>query len=282
MSKKSSSQSFDEWYNQIQQIRHRWSDEKQSFQEAWSEEKRSWSDQWKENVANARAQNRTSGKAPQGFLTEIVTAVVDAIGYAKEYSKQQSQRPKSSGIDRMREEEIRRRNEEYNRLVRKLETVERRIDRKKRTSVFMGILTGVFSIAFVFAGDGDFGPVALFFAGLTAWQVYNLKDLQQKYHKLRSYYDQFALGQAQPSYTPGYSAKAEKVVLRHAYERSGKVYPEMLVIESEFTLAEVEQLLNMCVDKRIASIEIDDKGRKYYYFSSLDNSDPYDNLTPPV
>jgi hypothetical protein len=55
------------------------------------------------------------------------------------------------------------------------------------------------------------------------------------------------------------------------------------VIESEFSLAEVENFLRYAVEKRLANIEVDANGRTFYYFSTLDNSDPYSGLgqTPP-
>lgn len=279
MSRKSSFQSFDDWYAQIQQFRERWDNEKESFKEEWSREKQSWSDEWKQNVAHARSRNRMKGEATKGFLAEIVTAIVDAVDYAKEYKQSKPRIAQRPAIERLREEEFRRREEAYRRIVRKMELTERRLERRKRVTTLMGIFTGIWTLGWVFS-DNDLGTIALIFGGITAWQIFNVKELQGKLGKLRGEYEQFTLAANTSAayYPPG----GEKTILRHAYERNGRVYPEMLAIESDFSLAEIEQMLNTCVEKHIADIEIDEKGRRYYYFSSLDNSDPYENLTPPV
>ncbi len=277
MSRKSSFQNFDDWYNQIQQFRDRWSDEKNNLKDEWNREKRTWSDEWKENIAHTRARNRRAGTSPQGFLAEIVTSIVDAVGYAKEYKQHQQPASQRTSIEREREAALQRREEEYRRLVRKMEVAERRIEKKKRSVAVFTIFTGIWSVAWMFADNG-FGAPALIFAGLAAWQFYNVKELEQKFLRLRGEYDQFAQLNTNVSYSPS----GEKAILRHAFDHKGRVYPEMLAIESDFSLAEIEQMLAMCVEKRIACIELDDKGRRYYYFSSFDNSDPYDNMTPPA
>jgi len=135
------------------------------------------------------------------------------------------------------------------------------------------VLTAVFGIGFLF--DSELAVLPLLFGGLAALNFWTTRDVEEKLRRL--YGEREALG-ALPA-APPFPSEVEKTILRHAYERQGRVYPQMLAINSDLSLAEIEHMLNLCVDKRLASIELEEKGRTYYYFSSLDDSDPYANLS---
>ena len=109
-----------------------------------------------------------------------------------------------------------------------------------------------------------------------------VRENRQKFYRLQAEHQEFlALAPASTPISPSAPANfvmMEKAVLRYAFEHQGKVYPELLVIESDFSLSEVEQFLKHAVEKRLATVEIDANGRAFYYFSSLDNSDPYSAL----
>ncbi len=223
------------------------------------------------------------------IVGEIIDSVMDAVDAAMETSKshrarvEQQRGSSPTAVDRYREET-------YKRLVKKLQQAERKLESSKRGVVFSTIMSVCFSIGMV-VGDADLGVPALVFAGLAAMTAYGVRENRQKFYRLQDEHREFlALGPASPSAPMPPSAPAnfvmmEKSVLRYAYQHQGKVYPELLVIESDFSLAEIEQFLKHAIEKRIAGVEIDANGRTFYYFSSLDNSDPYSALNqtlPPT
>lgn len=256
-------------------------------QQDWHEDFADMRDKWRKRRTERFERDMERGKEYRTrageIVGEIIDTVMDAVDSALDTAKtsraryEQQRMNAPSAVDRYREET-------YKRLVKKLQQAEKKLESGKRGVVFSVIMSACFSVAMIF-GDADFGVPALVFAGTAAMAAYGVRENRQKFFRLQAEHQEFlALA---PSTTPMPSAPAnfvlmEKAVLRYAFEHQGKVYPELLVIESDFSLSEVEQFLKHAVEKRIAAVEIDANGRAFYYFSSLDNSDPYSALNQTI
>ncbi|MCS6807440.1 MAG: hypothetical protein RML40_01755 [Bacteroidota bacterium] len=215
------------------------------------------------------------------WVGEIIGEVIDSIigvayaaaGSSKKYRIQQTQQPPLVLIERYREET-------YRRLLRKLERAELRIKRSKRNTVLFSVMSACFTVGML-ASNIEFGAPALICAGIATMFAYSAREHRKEYNRLQSEKRELlVLSSSSPASLGGatisdYNVQLEKAILRYAYQNQGKVYPELFVIESEFSLAEVEHYLQHAVDKRIATIELDSNGRSVYYFSRLDMSDPY-------
>lgn len=253
-------------------------------QQDWQEDFADMRDKWRKRRRDRFERDLDRGKEYRTrageIVGEIIDTVMDAVDSALDTAKtsrarfEQQRANAPTALDRYREET-------YKRLVKKLQQAERKLESGKRSVVFSVIMSGCFSVAMVF-GDADFGVPALVFAGIAAMSAYGVRENRQKFYRLQAEHQEFlALAPASTPMSPSAPANfvlMEKVVLRYAFEHQGKVYPELLVIESDFSLSEVEQFLKHAVEKRIAAVEIDANGRAFYYFSSLDNSDPYSAL----
>ncbi len=259
------SSDFDDWYRQFERLREHWHTDKHRIKRELKEEFKREKEEWKAEFRRA-----TGGKEPKHVMGEAVRALMSIIDdtVAKSASAK-----RLSSAEQMRIEQHRRREESYYRLTRSIETTERRLEKKRKSFKVFTVLTAVFGIGFLF--DSELAVLPLLFGGLAALNFWTTRDVEEKLRRL--YGEREALG-ALPA-APPFPSEVEKTILRHAYERQGRVYPQMLAINSDLSLAEIEHMLNLCVDKRLASIELDEKGRTYYYFSSLDDSDPYANLS---
>jgi hypothetical protein len=254
-----------------------WQSDLADVRNKWRKRRR---DRWERDYERGKEYRTKAG----GIISEIVDIVVDAVDTAMDSAKTvqqgyKQQRANAPGaMERYREET-------YKRLMKKLERTEKSLEGQKKGVVFSLIMATCFGVGMIF-GDGDLGVPALVFSAIAAMTAYNVRETRQKLFRLQEEHRDFlALPSASPStstsYNPGVNFTAmEKVVLRHAYEHQGKVYAELLVIESEYSLSEVEQFLKHATEKRIASIEVDANGRTFYYFSTLDNSDPYSGFAP--
>jgi len=259
------SSDFDDWYRQFERLREHWHTDKHRIKRELKEEFKREKEEWKAEFRRA-----TGGKEPKQVMGEAVRAL---MGIIDDTVAKSASTKRLSEAERMHIEQHRRREEDYYRLSRKIENTERRLEKKRKSFKVFTVLTGAFGVGFLF--DSDFAALPLIFGGLAALNFWTTRDVEEKLHRLYSEREAFG---ALPS-APTFSSEMEKTILRHAYERQGRVYPQMLAINSDLSLAEIEQMLNLCVDKRLASIELDEKGRTYYYFSSLDDSDPYANLS---
>jgi hypothetical protein len=264
-------------------------------QSAWDAQAHNWAgdfvdirDKWRKRRRERFERDLERGHFYQskagGIVGEIVDLVMDAVDSAVESGKtahihyQQQRMNAPSAVERYREET-------YKRLVKKIQQTEKKLDSSKRGVVFFVIMSACFGISMIF-GDADLGVPALIFGGCAAMAAYSVRETRQKLFRLQDEHEEFlALAPPVPS-AMGHRTTAaanftaiEKTVLRYAFEHQGKVYPELLVIESEFSLAEVEQYLKHASEKRIAAIENDTNGRTFYYFATLDNSDPYAGLS---
>jgi hypothetical protein len=256
-----------------------------------SSPKRKPSDDWMEELANMRhkfrqkRRERVERDIERGrehvskvgdIVSDVFRIVVDSVDTALDAAQQanQQQRLKNqmTAVERYREQS-------YKQLVRKLDTTERKLERKRKTIAVTGIFASIFTTVSVFA-DGDFVVPAIVFAGLTALNIFNMRELRTKLFRLHAEHQQFLALAADTTtaVAPANAIAIEKTVLRYANEHQGRVYPERVVIDSEFSLAEIEAYLKMAMEKRICELEVDGNGRTYYYFSSLDSSDPYTNL----
>lgn len=254
---------------------HDWQSDLADARDKWRKRRR---DRWERDAERGKEYRTKAG----GIIGEIIDIVVDAVDTAmdsaktaqEQYKQQRANAP--SAMERYREET-------YKRLMKKLERTEKSLEGQKKGVVFSLIMASCFGIAMIF-GDADFGVPALVFSAFAAMTAYNVRETRQKLFRLQAEHQDFlaipSSSSASPSIPQGINfAQMEKVVLRHALEHQGKVYAELLVIESEFTLSEIEQFLKYATEKRIASIEVDANGRTFYYFSTLDNSDPYSGFS---
>ncbi|MFY7999596.1 MAG: hypothetical protein ACOVSW_13440 [Candidatus Kapaibacteriota bacterium] len=273
-------------YNSGRDNRRR--DDQNDWQEDFADMRNKWrkrrQDRYERDLDRGKEYRTRAGE----IVGEIIDTVMDAVDSAMETSKAnrarlQHERANSPGaVDRYREET-------YKRLVKKLQQAERKLESSKRGVVFSSIMSVCFGIGMI-VGDADLGVPALVFAGMAAMTAYGVREHRQKFFRLQQEHQEFltlapASSPPMSSASPRNFVLMEKAVLRYAYEHNGKVYPELLVIESEFSLSEVEQFLKHAVEKRIAAVEVDANGRAFYYFSSLDNSDPYSALNqtlPPT
>lgn len=161
----------------------------------------------------------------------------------------------------------RRRLDAHKKLVRRIERAERKVAGKKKAIVVLGILT----ILSVFSWEL---PPVLFFAAFTVYMAYSTHEAQKKLGQLHEEYQLLEQG----DFPMAVTHDVERTIMQHAFKHEGKVYPEMFALESDISLSQAEQILAMCVKKRLASIELDIDGRTYYYFAKLDNSNPYASL----
>ncbi len=156
----------------------------------------------------------------------------------------------------------------FRKKKRRLAYFERKYESRKKSVVVLGLL----AIGCVIMPGVSIGAGVLF--GLIAgYQYYSATETNKKIARYREELD--AMG---TTMFPDEHNEAERHLLQHAYNNDGKVYPEVLALESDFALAEIEHVLAICVDKHIASIELDERGRTYYYFASFDQTDPWDDL----
>jgi hypothetical protein len=161
----------------------------------------------------------------------------------------------------------RRRLDAHKKLVRRIERAERKVAGKKKAIVVFGILT----ILSIFSWE--LAPV-LCFAGLTVYMAYSTHEAQKKLGQLHEEYHLLEQG----DFPMAVTHDIERLIMQHAFKHEGKVYPEMFALESDLSLSQAEQILAVCVKKRLASIELDTDGRTYYYFARLDNSNPYASM----
>jgi hypothetical protein len=257
--------SFDDWYEQFAALRTQWKTDKQRIKREIKDEWQREREEWRKEYRRA-----SGGRPPAQLMGDAVRTLMTIVDDAVNSSRQ---RKSLSPAEQMRLDQQRRHEEEYYRLMRKIESTERRLEKKRRGFKVHSVLTAVFGLGFVF--DSDLAALPVIFGGLAALNLWTTRDIEAKLNRL--YVEREQLGALPPA--RGYSAEMEKTILRHAFEREGKVYPELLVVNSDLTLQEVEYVLKECVDKRLASIELDEKGRTYYYFASFDQSDPYANLS---
>jgi hypothetical protein len=260
-----------DWQADLAEVRNKWRKRRR--------------DRWERDYERGKEYRTKAG----GIISEIIDVVVDAVDTAMDSAKiaqqsYQQQRVNAPGaMERYREET-------YKRLMKKLERTEKSLEGQKKGVVFSLIMATCFGVGMI-VGDEGLGVPALVFGAIAAMAAYNVRETRQKLFRLHDEHREFlAIPSTSAFSSPSPSSFShtssvhftlmEKVVLRHAYEHSGKVYAELLVIESEYSLSEVEQFLKHATEKRIASIEVDANGRTFYYFSTLDNSDPYSGFAP--
>ncbi len=203
------------------------------------------------NAAATRFTRKTSGGNQGGVLENAVQTILDAV---------------DTVVNKQNKPQRRMREDTYRKMVRRLDLAERQMDKKKRTLVVFGILTliGIISTE---------TPLILIFGSILLYKSYTTYEHKRKILKLAEECRGF-----EDMNFPDERQSQEKAILQHAYSHNGKVYPEVIALESEFSLSEIEHMLAICVDKHIATIELDDNGRTYYYFASFDTTDPYADL----
>ncbi len=189
-----------------------------------------------------------SAHSPVGrWIDEAVGAVGEIVDVFRT-------RASLSGYDRQRLEA-------HKKLVRTIERTEKKMESRQKAIVVFGIL----AVASIFL-FWEMEPVMLF-SGLAGYMAYSTHQTRKKLNRLTEEYHR--LEQGDFPMAVGYTI--ERAVMQHAYSHEGKVYPELLALEADFSLSQAEQILTACVQKRLASIELDEDGRTYYYFARLDN-----------
>jgi hypothetical protein len=287
------SQSFDDWYGQFSRIRNEWHTNKDRIKSELREDfadfkrdgeafgknfSKSFRDELNrpssgssnsESSSGSRSHPRITGKTAGEVAGSALRTLVSVIDEAVQSSASRKGRSLPEP-ERMRLEQYRRREEEYRRLTHKIESAEHRVEKKRKSAVTLAIFAAIFGVSWTVSDfGGAFLPVV--FAGFAALSFGKSRKWSKNFPRLYAEREAFG-GLPAP---PAYSNEAEKTILRHAFEHDGRVYPQMLAVQSELSLAEIEAMLKVCVDKRLASIELDEKGRPFYYFASLDESDPY-------
>lgn len=160
------------------------------------------------------------------------------------------------------------REKNFRKKQRRLQHYERKYESRKKSVVVLGLIAGGMLIL-----PGVNFSMAVIVGLIAGYQYYSASETLKKVNRYRE-----ELEALEYTVFPEEHNEAERHLLQHAYNNDGKVYPEVLALESDFALAEIEHVLAICVDKHIASIELDDRGRTYYYFSSFDQTDPWSEL----
>ncbi len=196
-------------------------------------------------------------RMPGSVDSSIGRWIDEAVGAVGEVVDVFRTRASMSGYDRQRLEV-------HKKLVRTIERTEKKLEGRQKAIVVFGILT-VASILLIW----ELPPV-LFFASMTGYMAYSTHQTRKKLGRLTEEYHRLEQG----DFPMAASHSIERAVMQHAYSHEGKVYPELLALEADFSLSQAEQILTACVRKRLASIELDEDGRTYYYFVRLDNVHP--------
>lgn len=178
----------------------------------------------------------------------------DAVGAVGEIVDVFRTRSSAANYDRQRLEA-------HKKLVRTIERTEKKLEGRQKAIVVFGILA-VASIFLLW----EIEPV-LFCTGMAGYMAYSAHQTRRKLNRLTEEFHRLEQGDF-PMAT-GYAI--ERAVMQHAYSHAGKVYPELLALEADFSLSQAEQILAACVRRRMATIELDDDGRTYYYFARLDS-----------
>lgn len=219
-----------------------------------------WYMQWKEDVNEKKSSFHSNAKSGASITGEIIRDVAKTIFNAVDTVIDKQRMPTSDKL----------RLEAHRRIARRVEREENRIEKKRKMIILFSIFT-VLSIASIV----EMPPFLPFvFAAIAVMQYFSLVEAKKKLLKLVDEFQRMQNGE-----TPGFSNEIiEKTILRHAYQNNGKAYPEIIAVESEASLSEIDRVLKLCAEKRIANVELDSNGRAYYYFPSFDNYDPYKNL----
>ncbi len=200
----------------------------------------------------------TTGALVGKVVAKTVVGVMAGVNAAIE--EKQSYKNNAVG-EKYKRYEIERRD-----AVNRLEKVERKLQKQKKMSMIFAM------VAFICLVSSSGFWVSAGFAIAAASMFYGLTDLKNKRDFLIQEFSSRSMDTVVPDGIN--TTTAEKIILKHAHSKKGKVYPEILAVESDLSLSEIEKMLASCVNKHLATIELDKNGRTYYYFSSFD--DPYD------
>ncbi len=151
--------------------------------------------------------------------------------------------------------------EQLPKLRRRIALLEYRIERDKRKARSLGIWAAITLIVGLL-------PLTLIFIGVAVVRYMKYRSRQEELHTLREQYRMAVAGTSDAQR----QVDLEKKVLQAALRHQGKVYPEQLVLECDITLAVAQRFLEQCLKHRIAQLEVDERGRTYYYFPTFDQS----------
>ncbi|MES2766940.1 MAG: hypothetical protein V4642_13785 [Bacteroidota bacterium] len=200
----------------------------------------------------------TTGALVGKVVAKTVVGVMAGVNAVIEEKKSYKN---SSFVEKYKRHDIERRD-----ALKRLEKIERKVQKQQKMSFIFA------AVAFILLMSGAEFFVTAGFAIASGAMFYGLKDLKLKRDFLIQEFSSRAMDTIVPDGIN--TTTAEKIILKHAHAKKGKVYPEILAVESELSLSEIDKMMVSCVDKHLATIEIDKNGRTYYYFSSFD--DPYD------
>jgi hypothetical protein len=150
--------------------------------------------------------------------------------------------------------------------VQSLAKIERKYEKQRKGFVFsasMSALGFVLSLA-----DSDWTTLLFIFGASTIYHGIRMNDSKRIVHDLRR-----SLGMGGESIASSVAdTDIEKSVLRHAHSNKGIVYPELLAVQSDISLVDIQRVIDQCLQRSLCILELDDMGRRYYYFASLDFS----------
>jgi hypothetical protein len=188
----------------------------------------------------------------------VVKTAVDSLGSLFSSASQGYNRAKQPPSAAQQQEVMRQ--ERMRSLEKAYQKTFKKIGSQKKTGVFFTILA-----VFVPIVSGEFAPFAVF-TGLAAYTFYTVKEEETKLQHIALEMENLH------SFPPLGTDETEKIILRHAFQNNGRVYPERLAIETDFSLSQIENILKTCLGKNLATLEVDESGRLFYYFVTLDES----------
>lgn len=212
-----------------------------------------WENEFGGNRRTREARGRDAFSAAKSILTNSLNYIADAM----ETPSTMSASSRSAMLQY----------EAYRNTLRRVQRTEHKVESTKKGVVIMAVITVVISLA-----SREIEPF-LIFGGITTVLYFELQSQKKKFQRLLA--ELASYGNVQEITA---DVTSEKIVLQFAHRNRGKVYPEVLVLQTELSLQDVEKVLQSCVERKICSVELDGNGRMYYYFATLDNLDPYSQL----
>ncbi len=149
---------------------------------------------------------------------------------------------------------------------RRIEKLEQSIAKSRKRMAWQGSFSVFFLVMSMAESEGFFAAVSFTLMCFTGFQALRLKKQKQELHHVLT---SPMFGHIPPTNA---DTDIEKKILRHAHNNRGIVFPELMAVQSDLALSEIERILMQCLNRQLCTIEIDDSGRRYYYFASLDFS----------
>jgi ribosomal protein S20 len=147
----------------------------------------------------------------------------------------------------------------------RIEKLERSIAKSQKRLAWQGSFSVFFMMMSIAKSEGFFAAISIMLMFFTGFQVMRVR--RQKHELERAL--------ANPAFANIHApidTDIEKKILRHAHSNRGIVFPELMAVQSDVALSDIERVIMQCLHRQLCTIEIDDLGRRYYYFAGLDFS----------